>query len=182
MYAKHSIPDPDTLKGQSERDPDTALLLFHEAGGLWRFNQQLPDSDNQPCPVGLQNELKAEALTPEAMSELIQRFQQRVGNDTNLLACAACGRKRIITCHDEEYEFVSVDEEHLRILMLSSEQEDAYNNLRQYRKAASVWPDVESDQMPAGAHRYWLHPELVQSSTEHQDGQIGIELFQTISF
>lgn len=61
MYAKHSIPDPDTLKGQSERDPDTKLLLFHEAGGLWRFNQQLPDSDNQPSPVGLQNELKAEA-------------------------------------------------------------------------------------------------------------------------
>ena len=157
------VPDGDMLEGYAGSNPNAALLLFHETGGLWRFSNL-----NSVDPEIIDYDLQQELCSPERITRLIRSYEKRMGNMKNIYACACCGEKRI-TCEDSEedcqYITVPLTSPMIQMLRLSYEQEAWYQSLGEYGRAVSAWPQTRELDNPERG-RFWLHPELVESGDQ----------------
>jgi hypothetical protein len=71
-----AVPSVDTLHRLAETDPDAALLLFHETGGMWRFSTTDPIGPTSDCPADISSALDQEMCSPAVQTELINKYQQ----------------------------------------------------------------------------------------------------------
>ena len=160
------VPSPDDLSLLSESDPDAALLLFHETGGQWRFNSAEAISSMDECPPDMAQALQLETCSPDGMTELINKFQVRLGNTNTIIACGCCGIKCIASTGGEDltqFPRVSTSDPILNLLQLSPEAEARYQSLGNYSRAVSAWP--QSREL-GERNRFWLHPELVEQGAD----------------
>ena len=92
-------PDDADGIGNPERDPDAALLLYHQLNGHeigWNASHP-PAADAADAVLAawrqrvIEDIEKYVAVTPEQQAELVQTVQQVVSATAPLLACASCG-------------------------------------------------------------------------------------------
>jgi len=167
-FTSEQVPSAEDLRLLSESDPDAALLLFHETGGQWRFNCPEIIGVSDECPQKLDSDLEAEVCSPHSMTQLINNSQKRLGNLNSIFACGCCGVKRIVAEDVDENEAsqfprVSLEDPMLGVLRLSPEAETKYQELGEYRRAISAWPQTREI---GDGQRFWLHPELVEESVD----------------
>ncbi len=91
-FTSNQVPDPNDLELVSEQDPDAAFLLFHETGGLWRFDPRI----NGGSTEAITRELEQEKCSPERISNLIRSFEQRLSISQDIKACGWCCKRQII--------------------------------------------------------------------------------------
>lgn len=131
-FTSPQVPSADDLSLLSESDPDAALLLFHETGGQWRFNSPEAITSLDECPQEIAEALNQETCTPDRMTQLINKFQTRLGNTNAIIACGCCGIKCITSSGEEEstqFPRVAMEDPILSLLELSPEAEARYQSL-----------------------------------------------------
>ena len=173
-FTTAQTPSADDLQLISESDPDAALLLFQETGGQWRLRGTEHTGSSGACPASLAAALDEEVCTPDRMSAMIENYQRRFCNMTDIIACAICGIKRIL-CDDEieakQHPRVLLNDPILSILHLSQEAEERYQQLGIYSHAVSAWPQQRHLE---GHSRFWLHPELIDEGQGDEGASVRI--------
>eukprot|EP00961_Rhodomonas_salina_P300833 3940230-Rhodomonas_salina.1 len=143
--------------------------MFHETSGLWRFGQHLPsqaevDQDSEsdhPTIQSLERDIDDCVISEDRLQELLMAAQARMNPLAPMLACAACGY-RAMTPELTKFMCLPLDNPRFQHLKLNSEQLEQYENLGEYRLAASVTSLQLNSEAPS--EHYYLHPELVTAS------------------
>jgi hypothetical protein len=137
-----------------------AVMLFWENSGRGNYgnlsNALVNDGLNSEATsfssmmISLQKELKGEKLTINDQSNIIRKFNQKIGNKKPLIACASCGERN----YNNIWKEVCIHKE-LEILKLSASQIEEWNRLGSYKAIATV-TNVNNI-------LYYIHPECVTS-------------------
>ena len=86
-----------------EQLPEAALLMFHEAGGLWRFGQNMPSQaeldqhseSSHPVMQALEEEISSCFVSEERQRACLAAAQASINPLAPMLACAACGYRKL---------------------------------------------------------------------------------------
>ena len=111
-----------------EFDPDAALLLFHENGGLDRFNCN--DISTEKTSLLIQ------PISTDIKDRCIASYQKAVDYNGDLFACGACG---VRTYSQDNYSTFRVDDPLLVLLQLKSEDVSKHNSLGVFKSVCSVF-------------------------------------------
>lgn len=130
-----------------ELDPDAALLLFHENGGLDRLN----------C-----NDFSTEktSLLFKPISIFIKMYRKlpkAVDYNGDLFACGACG---VRPYSQNNYSTFRLDDPLLLPLQLKNKDVSKHNSLGEFKSVCSVFEHPKDTKL-----RFYIHPELVKSSS-----------------
>jgi hypothetical protein len=181
-----AVPLPGDLLG-FEKDPVLALLLFHQTGGQWRFQQTIPSKEQDPRmdsefsdeeiaarmadpddPVGsLLTEIQGEKVSVKDQCRLVRKYKLCMDSKAPLKTCGSCGWRNFVGDDDEKRGFVNIplSDVRLSVLLLPGEAVTAYDGQpEQYRKARSVYRLPHAVPAPPDAapgDLVYLHPEAV---------------------
>lgn len=160
-----------------EGNPNSALLLFHENGGLYRFqkfNSPLEQYDERldqhetvanTIPQHFKDVINeiGDGISAAVKNNCINNFQDRVNYISTLLACGACGIRSFTT---QEGRKIKLEDPLLQLLQLKPDDINQHDSLEDFKNVCSIYTDTD-----VASKRFFLHPELVETS-EHGDCQV----------
>jgi hypothetical protein len=177
--------DPDKLFGDTQKNPEKAVLLHCLNSGLSRFDQ-CEDCGNERDDKTIdldraEEEIKDEQLSPAETGQLIKEwFERRSHTDERLMSCGSCGVRMLERQHTPEIRFskVLLNSPLLNCLRCTDEETDNFCEHQERDTALSVPCNENFEQMNVHvwkAHSacespalglFHLHPELVRCGNE----------------
>ncbi len=167
-----SIPTPMQLL-DFESNIEAALLLFHENGGLYRF--QIPSGIRESEKIEVQNKLPSTDSIPNHLQDLSNEIGRGISNETKercintfqtslnyhspLLTCGSCGIRTYTTQNGSKY---NLEDGMFDLLRLNTEAIAKWKTMGDYKKISSVFVH------PNDSNKiFYLHPEFIQTSSNH---------------
>lgn len=133
-----------------EDNPTSALLLFHETTGLYRWHtmnstNDEPGRDESQPSTGLSQHFHTtinqigNGISSTVKDHCIATFQEQVNYLSSLLACGACGIRSFTT---QDGRKVTLTDPLIQLLRLNKEDMEQHDSLGVYKNVCSIFLQI----------------------------------------